>query len=318
MHAPRFLLAPLAPLAPLALLAPLVACADDPSGPAGERVQLAGDTFYPEGVAFDQDGRMFVASILTGQIVRVDAGKSQPTELVASGAVGTSAVGLAMSRKDDILWICDGTYGTDLPPSVIGVDPDTGAERVRHHFPVQRDGRTGGLCNELTEDAAGNIYASDSFGARILKIAAADRTTPDRAAVWAEGSELGALMFGVNGIAFDGANAILAVNSATGALYRIGLADAKIAKVDLARPLATPDGIRLDAAGKAIVVEQGSGTVSRIDLATGAIDLLKEGLRDPTSLDLIEDAAWVSEGQLRHIFDMSAPAVPFEVIRVPL
>jgi sugar lactone lactonase YvrE len=201
---------------------------------------------------------------------------------------------------------------------VIGIDPDTGAERVRHHFPAQRDGRTGGLCNEITEDSAGNVYASDSFGARVLRIPVADRLTADRAAMWAEGAELGAPMFGVNGIAFDGANAILAVNSATGTLHRIALADAKITPVALARPLNVPDGIRLDRPGRAVVVEQGAGAVSKIDLTTGAIDILKEGLREPTSLDLIDGTAWVSEGQLSHLFDMTAPGLPFEVIRVQL
>jgi hypothetical protein len=48
------------------------------------------------------------------------------------------------------------------------------------------------------------------------------------------------------------------------------------------------------------------------------VDILKEGLRDPTSLDLIDGSAWVSEGQLRHLFDMAAPGLPFEVVRVPL
>jgi sugar lactone lactonase YvrE len=313
MQATRILLASLT-----TLTAFTAACADEPRGPAGERVLLPDETFYPEGVAFDRAGRMFVSSILTGKIVRVDAGTAEPVELVAPGALGTSAIGISMSRADDLLWICDGTFGTDRAPSLIGVDPDTGAERARHRFPPQRDGRTGGLCNEITEDDAGNVYASDSFGARVVRVAAADRTGTDRAAVWAESAELGAPMFGVNGIAFDGAGAILAVNTATGTLHRIAVADASISPVALARPLAAPDGIRLERAGRAIVVEQGSGSVSRIDLATGSIDILKDGLRDPTSLDVIGSAAWVAEGQLRHLFDMSAPGLPFEVVRVAL
>jgi hypothetical protein len=318
MQAPRNL-ASLASLAAAATLSlGLAACAEEPLGPAGDRLALPGDTFYPEGVAFDHDGRMFVSSIPTGQIVRVDAGASSAVELVPPGTLGTSAVGLLMARAGDLLWLCDGTYGLPRAPAVIGIDPETGAERVRHHFPAQRDGGTAGLCNEIAEDGAGNLYASDSFGARIIRIAAADRTTPDRAAVWAEGPELGAPMFGVNGIAFDGASSLLAVNTTTGALLRIGLADARIAPVALARPLVGPDGLRLAKPGRAIVVEQGMGAVSAIDLATGAIDVLAEGLRDPTSLDLVDGEAWVSEGQLRHLFDMSAPELPFQVLQIQI
>lgn len=319
MQAPRTLLASIAPIALASCTAlALGACADDPLGPAGDRLALPGDTFYPEGVAFDRDGRMFVSSIPTGQIVRVEAGGSSAVELVPAGTLGTSAIGLAMSREGDILWSCDGTFGTDRVPSVIGIDPETGAERVRHHFPAQRDGRTGGLCNEVTEDAAGNVYASDSFGARILRIPAADRTTPDRAAVWAEGPELAAPTFGVNGIAFDGADAILAVNTTTGALVRIGLADAKISPVALARPLVGPDGLRLARSGRAIVVEQGMGAVSSVDLATGAITILGDGLREPTSLDLVDGEAWVAEGQLHHLFDMTPPELPFQILRIQI
>jgi hypothetical protein len=79
-----------------------------------------------------------------------------------------------------------------------------------------------------------------------------------------------------------------------------------------------PDGIRMERPGQAIVVEQGAGAVSRVDLSTGAIDILKDGLRDPTSLDLIDGAVWVSEGQLSHLFDMTQPGLPFLVVRISL
>jgi hypothetical protein len=58
--------------------------------------------------------------------------------------------------------------------------------------------------------------------------------------------------------------------------------------------------------------------VSTFDLATGKITPRREGLRTPTSLDVIEDFAWVSEGQLSHIFDNTQPDLPFYVVRVSL
>jgi sugar lactone lactonase YvrE len=184
----------------LAVLALTTACTDDaaPHGPDAPQVELPGNSFYPEGVAFDADGTMFVASIATGSLVKVDPGATTATQLVAPGTLGGSLVGITMSRKHDLLWLCLGTYGTDAPPAVIGVRPGEGTEVVRHTFPNQTDGRTGGLCNEITEDEQGNVYASDSFGARILRIPAAQRTTASSAAVWAQGPELGATSFGVN------------------------------------------------------------------------------------------------------------------------
>jgi len=305
--------------APIVLLSLLAGCSDDaPRGPVGDRVAVPGDRFYPEGVAFSAAGDMFVSSIATGQIARVASGSADAETFVAPGVLGSSLVAMAMARDGDLLWACLGTFGTDFPPALLGIDARTGTERVRHHFPPQQDGRTGGLCNEIAEDAAGNVYASDSFGARIVRVLAADRETPDRAAVWARGPELAAAMFGINGITFDGAGAVLAVNTESGALVRVDVATAAITPVALARPLAMPDGVRLAAPGRAIVVEQGTGSVSTIDLATGAVDVLAIGLRQPTSLDVIDDAAWVSEGQLRHLFDTTPPELPFVVVRVAI
>ena len=303
----------------LALLALVAGCSDDaaPQGPAAERVQLPGATFYPEGLSFDHDGNMYVSSILTGALAKVPAGSDAAIELVPGNRLGASLVASAMSRRGDLLWLCLGTYGTDVPPAVIGILTD-GTEVVRHLFPKQADGRTGGLCNEITEDGQGNIYASDSFGARILKIPADKRTTANSAAVWASSPDLGAQMFGVNGIAWDGKQSILAVNTETGKLFRVGLADAALTQVTLERNLAGPDGIRRISDTRAVVVEQGAGRVSSIDLATGKITSLKEDLRTPTSLDVIGDEAWVSEGQLSHIFDQTMPELPFYVVRVAL
>lgn len=304
-------------LAGLAALS--AACSDDatPRGPAADRIELPGPMFYPEGVTFDDAGTMYVSSILTGALARVPSGGSAAEELVPAGVLGTGLVGITMSQRDDLVWLCLGTFGTDNPPAVIGIRKD-GTEVVRHAFPPQADGRTGGLCNEITEDAAGNIYASDSFGARILTVPAATRTVASTAQVFASGPALGATMFGVNGIVFDGDDAILAVNTESGGLFRIPIATAAIEPVTLARPLAGPDGLRLVSPGRLVTVEQGAGRVAEIALDTGAITPLRDGLRTPTSLDVIDGQAWVAEGQLSHLFDMTAPELPFYAYRVEL
>ena len=191
---------------------------------------------------------------------------------VAAGALAASAVGLYAS--EDLLWLCVGTYGTDVLPSIAGLDFETGAEVVRHRFPLQADGTTTGLCNEITEDDDGALYVTDSFGARILRVAAADVRTPDRLAVWAQAEPLsGGTSFGANGVTFDGEGAILAVNTNAGTLVRVPINDdgsaGAITPVTLPRALAGPDGLRM-------------------------------------------------EGQLSHIFDGTAPELPFTVVRVPL
>lgn len=299
----------------------------DPAGPSGDVVELPGPMFYPEGVAIAHDGKTYVASILTGSIVEVDRGAATPTELVAAGAIGSSAVGLYTSPDgdpDDLLWECVGTYGTDTLPSVAGIDRATGAEVVRHTFPAQADGSTAGLCNEITADAAGNLYVTDSFGARVLRIPAADRRSPEHIAVWAAGPELAPApnSFGANGIAYDGTGAVIVANTSTGALVKIAInADGSagpLAPITLPRALVGPDGVRRVGATTFVVVEQYAGTLDKLDLAAQPITLttLRDGLRDPSSLDVADGNAWVSEGQLSHVFDMTQPELPFTVVRV--
>jgi sugar lactone lactonase YvrE len=312
--------APLA-LALLSLVAPAACSDDDPPGPAGTVIELSNPAFYPEGVAFDADGSMFVSSIATGQVVRVRSGQRADEELVAAGTAASSAVGLTMARRGDLLWMCVGTFGSAAPPAIVGLDPDRGQEMVRHPFPAQRDGRTGGLCNELTEDDAGNLYVSDSFGARVLRLAAADRTTAGPLTVWAEAPELGAQGFGINGLAFDGDSALLAVNTSAGTLSRLPIgrdgAAGALEPIALARPLRAPDGLRIRD-GRAIIVEQGAGELTSLELKSGTLTTLATGLREPTSLDLWGDHAWVSEGQLSHLINQTAAELPFTVVRVAL
>lgn len=293
-------------------------CSDAPQGPATDRVELPGAAFYPEAITFDDGGAMFATSILTGAVARVPDGGTAATELFAAGAVAPSLIGATMSSRDDVLWLCIGTFGSDAPPALIGVRVRDGGEVVRHAFPRQADGRTGGLCNEITEDDAGNVYVSDSFGARILRVPAARRLTADSAAVWATGPELAARQFGVNGIAFDGDAAILAVVSETGKLLRVAIPTGAITEVPLERPLAGPDGIRLRDDRTAIIVEQLAGRVVAVDLPSGRLRALRDGLRAPTSLGLIGDYAWVAEGQVSHLVAGTAPALPFYAYRVEL
>jgi sugar lactone lactonase YvrE len=113
------------------------ACSDDdPPGPAGTVIELSNPAFYPEGVAFDADGSMFVSSLATGQVVRVRSGQRADEELVAAGTAASSAVGLTMARRGDLLWMCVGTFGSAAPPAIVGLDPDRGQEMVRHPFPT--------------------------------------------------------------------------------------------------------------------------------------------------------------------------------------
>lgn len=119
----------------------------------------------------------------------------------------------------------------------------------------------------------------------------------------------------------DGAAAILAVNTSTGILARIPIggngAAGALTLLPLPRPLRSPDGLRIWR-GRGIVVEQLAGELTSVDLETGQLTTLAAGLREPTSLELWRDQAWISEGQLSHLINQTAAELPFTVVRVSL
>ena len=71
-----------------------------------------------------------------------------------------------------------------------------------------------------------------------------------------------------------------------------------------------------------IVAEQYGKALSRITLAgnQGTVTRLQEGLDDPSSVEIAEGSAWVSEGQLSAITVPNSPPakLPFKVRRVEL
>ncbi|HZI12760.1 MAG TPA: hypothetical protein VE153_20430 [Myxococcus sp.] len=309
-------------------------CAEDeeptppPSRDGVTEVALPGDNFYPEGVAASADTTLYVGSLFTGQVVRVRPGSSQAEDFIAPGAIVTGVVGLHVQERKQYLWLCSNVFGTPNAPELIAVSLSTGQAVHRHVFPAQQ-GVGSGFCNEIAEDTAGNLYASDSFLGRIIRVPAARVDTDNSAEVWAQSDALLAPQgqFGLNGLTFDGMASLYAVKTADGKLFRIPItasgAAGSVQEVVLNQALVGPDGLKYSATAGLIVSEQYASAVSRITLSAdgrGTVTRLQQGLKDPTSVELAEGSAWVSESQLSHLTGNPPPPLvpPFRLVRVPL
>jgi sugar lactone lactonase YvrE len=298
---------------------------------------LPGIDFYPEGIAVDDAGNFFVGSVATGAIVRASLAEgtiSMPfdtSELV--GVVG-------MVVHDGALWVCHSSPAAEEPVAeIVGFDLATNEEIARHPFPSEDEelAQGSGFCNDLTFDADGNLYATDSFGdvatnaederaSRILRVAAGDLATDGPAEVWLADPEfvVPADAFGMNGIAADGSDRVFAVRAAGGVIFEIpiesdGSAGTPV-PLEPATPIDSGDGLELD--GDSILIIQQS-TLTRIALADGAVTTLSPpelATEFLTTFAVFGSSAWVVEGQLDHLlgFDPSPPELPFRVVRVPL
>jgi sugar lactone lactonase YvrE len=313
----------------------LAGCSDDeepinpPSRAGVTEIVLPGSDFYPEGIAVASDNTLYVGSVTTGQIIQVKPGSAQAEDFAAAKSVSTTGVvGLYMQRDQKYLWVCSNVFGTTNAPELIAVDPKTAQAVHRHTFPEQA-GAGSGFCNEIGEDSAGNIYATDSFLGRVIRVKADQAATNNFAEVFVSDAQLAPAQgqFGLNGITFDGQGSLYVVKTGDGKLFRIPIAASgtpgTLEPITLDKTLMGPDGLKFVSGLGLIVAEQYGKALSRITLSgagLGAVTRLQEGLADPSSVEIAEESAWVSEGQLSTLVTPGAPppTLPFKVRRVQL
>lgn len=297
----------------LSIVGPTVALAQD--------VALPGASFFPEGIDRTEDGRFYVSSFVTGDIETYLEGETTSSPFVSG--VLSGAVGVYVDADIDTLWVC-GTRADTGAVGLQGFDLDTGAEVAFHDFGA------GAFCNDIAQDGRGNLYVTDSLGYRIVTIDADDRLVGNAASTWladpafalAPGEGTG---LSVNGIAFH-QNRLYVVNISRGELYRIVVkgngAAGKLDTIALDRPLNGPDGIEVVDHRTAVVAENFTNSLSRIDITgpSGVVTVLDDTLGDsPTTFTLHDDTATVVIGQLDRLFgNPNPPVLPFVVSTVDL
>jgi sugar lactone lactonase YvrE len=264
-----------------------------------------------------------VASIATGRVVRTIPCELEVEDLVAPGGPLRNPVGMIVDDTNGRLVVCDSDFSFMTPPSIDVLELSTGALVATHEFDSV------GFCNDLALDGDGNVYATDSAGARVLRVQAADMEMDTMAETWATDPDfvVGMGEFGLNGIAYDDDTSLYVVNFQQGELHRItieGNGDAgTITPITVdTGPLANPDGMKWTGNGELLVIEGGLAALSRVTLNgdTASTVVLTDGFDVPTTFALIEGSAWVAEGQLDHFTgaDRNPPEPPFVVTRVEL
>ena len=237
------------------------------------------NNFFPEGITATLGGRLFVGSVSSGTIYTVAAGGTEAVPFVPFGVLENAVIGVTAST-DGMLWACNTFFGSADPPApptgaVVGIGIADGLIKVRHEFPAGGlAGAAGAFCNDLVVSPDGALWATESFGGRLFRIAEEDLLTANSAEVWLEDIQLAgpggpaANNFGVNGITLLGGR-IYVVNSGSGALLRIDPSLTSPTGDDLEQvfltqngsevDLVTPDGITARGERRLLVVENGFG-----------------------------------------------------------
>jgi sugar lactone lactonase YvrE len=291
----------------------------------GRVIIIPGDRFFPEGVAVAKDGTFYVGSMEEGCIGKAPPGAGKAESFIPAGANGlVSVLGVYADDARGTLWACSSDAGNGkltgrAPVGIKAFDLNTGAARGSYDFPG------GGFANDLTIDAEGNVYVTDSWTPRILRLPAGGSELEE----WINDPQLGAEQWSLNGIDVDNERRVIyTVNQRAGKLFRIAIEpDGSAGAVTLVRTsqeLRRPDGLKLVGPDTLATAEGGAGgmAVLKVTGDTAEVRRVSEGLDGVTTFAFYEGSAWLIEGQADHFWDPghAGPDAdpPFRIVEIPL
>jgi len=287
--------------------------------PLAEKILYLEDNFFPEGITISKNGDIFVGSLKENKIVKISNGKKNFEEFIPSSSNGfLSVIGILADDHNKILWACSSNpgvtnYPSDDPVSLKAFDLVSGEPLNSYSF------SDGGFCNDIAIDSNGNIYVTDSFNPRILRL----NKSKNRLETWIESNIFEGDGFNLNGITYLD-NHLYTVKMNSGELFKVQIkengAPYNLEKVNLPRLLNAPDGIKTINKQTLIVVEN-KGSLTTIKLNDPIeLSVIRENLDTPTTVAIKNNTAWVLEAQFGHLFgeDKNIPPDKFKIIGVKL
>ncbi len=226
----------------------------------------------PEGVAVGPNGDIYVSLAGTGELRRIDRHTYEGSTF-ASFDVGSGFL-LGIAFQGDDLYVALASF-VDGTSGVWRVDPD-GNKALWVAFGA------GEFPNDLTFDAAGNMYITESIGGAVYKVPAGSNTRE----LWVQDPLLFGdvaqspvpFPIGANGISYDDeTHTVLVANSQVPAIVEIeddGGEAGQLSVLAAGEHLRGADGIALDKNGDVMVVSNFNSALLRIDRGTGAATTL--------------------------------------------
>ena len=314
-------------------------------------INISAPRFFPEGVAVSNAGRFYIGSMDQGDVFTALPDDLEAAPLIAAGTGGMlSVLGLYVDDATNTLWVCSSDAGNgDLtgmgPVAIKAFDlnvmptptlkgswdwpaPTAGAITD----PMANPAMVNGFCNDMTMDAQGNLYATDSWYPRILRLPAG-ATATDMLEEWVTSPVFPATQWHLNGIDVDQAtNTLYVVENHPGALYRVpieasGMPGTVTQITTSPRALGGPDGLKVMAPGLLATAETHAdmrGGVSIIEVTgdTATVTEVLGGLDGYATVALAQSSIWVVENQGDHFWgaaDNGPDAMPpFRLVEIPI
>ncbi|HEY8944024.1 MAG TPA: SMP-30/gluconolactonase/LRE family protein [Polyangiaceae bacterium] len=307
---------------------------------AGAGVIRINDTdFFPEGVTLDESDNFYVGSMNTGAIHKATPDDAETSAFIEPDETNNlvSVLGLYAHDATNTLWVCSSDAGNSeraglAPAALKSFDLTTGELTGSWDWPANETplpeadtGGVNGFCNDITVDDDGNVYATDSWYPRILRLPASAGPS-DELEEWVRSAVFPSDQWHLNGLDIDRTNNVIyAVENHPGALYRIAITDdgtaGAVTEVSTSRPLYSPDGLKVLGDGLLAIAEGQTGGMSIISLeeTPALVRRVSTGLDGIATFAVREGSAWLVENQGDHFWgDAGDPVKPFRLVEVPM
>ncbi len=265
-------------------------------------ISIPSKDLFPESITSTSDGAIIIGSYGTSSVWRIPAGQTIAAKWIDASTTKGPLLGVLADEKAGLLLVCQSGVKT--------FDLKTGAAKGALTIPTANP-----FCNDLAVRNNGDIYVSDTIGAKIFKFGKGEKTAVEVAA--------DPLLAGVDGLAFLG-DTLYANNVTTSKLLRLDLAkDGKVTKVTdlkLSRPLEGPDGMRAIDSKRLIIAEGAGRTAMAVPSGdTVQITTLKEGGMEggTPAVTVTKGMGWTMEGKLKQK-GKTEDASPFRLFPVTI
>jgi sugar lactone lactonase YvrE len=309
----------------------------DVGGGAGI-VETKTKAFFSEGVTVDADGNFYIGSMNLGVIHKVDAGSKTSAPFIEPTAENklVSVLGLLADSQHDLLYVCSSDAGNsqqagDAQAAIKAFKLSDGSFVASYEWPAYAEPWTSGVpddvngfCNDMAMDADGNLYATDSWYPRILRLAAGQDTLEE----WAVAPDVfpSADPWHLNGIDVDRTNnTVYVVENHPGALYAIPIKNngsaGNVVEIATQRPVYMPDGLKVIGDGLLAIAEGQTSGMATVTLtgATGYVRRISTGLDGVATFATVDGSAWLVENQADHFWGGDGKETkPFRLVEIPL
>jgi lysophospholipase L1-like esterase len=277
-----------------------------------DRIKVPRAIEFINGITTLNDGSILVGGITSGKIMRRTL-DGEWTEFFAGNKDIFSITSLRHDSKNDVIWGASpdvlSFFASDKNQPkrsnhVFAIDAKT--KRVMQVLPIPDDG----FGNDIALDGQGGIFVTDSLQGKVWHLKYGSK----RFVVAAQDSRFKNGNLGPAGIVVLPDKSLVIGLFSQGELYRLqgtGL-KAKITKIPLSRRFIRADGLMLAPDGRLLVIEGGAGALHSVQLDTGAIATLADGLSGPVNMTMLGNNVLVTESGINNPAEFDPKKPPAE------